>query len=68
MNPFERPGRCCPKCQHTGYMFRARKTIEAPEEVGGPQIETKYRCRSCSHEWRERIPASLVKPPKTDVA
>ena len=23
MNPFERPGRCCPKCQHNGYMFRA---------------------------------------------
>ena len=55
MTPFERPDRCCPKCEHKGYMFRARRTVEE-----GKFVETKYRCRSCSHEWWERIPA----PPK----
>ncbi|VTR94323.1 unnamed protein product [Gemmata massiliana] len=35
-------------------MFRARKNVEVPE---GKFVETKYRCRSCSHEWWERIPA-----------
>ncbi len=55
MTPFERPDRCCPKCQHTGYMFRARRAVE--DEQGAKHIETKYRCRSCAHEWKERIPA-----------
>jgi hypothetical protein len=63
MTPFERPGRRCPKCEHKGYMFRARKTIEAPEEQGGKQVEAKYRCRSCSHEWRERVPAPPEQKP-----
>ena len=52
MTPFERPDRCCPKCQNKGYMFRARRTVEE-----GKSVETKYRCRSCSQEWWERIPA-----------
>jgi DNA-directed RNA polymerase subunit M/transcription elongation factor TFIIS len=52
MTPFERPDRCCPKCEHKGYMFRARRTVEE-----GKFVETKYRCRSCAHEWWERIPA-----------
>jgi DNA-directed RNA polymerase subunit M/transcription elongation factor TFIIS len=52
MTPFERPDRCCPKCQNKGYMFRARRNVEV-----GKFVETKYRCRSCSHEWWERIPA-----------
>jgi hypothetical protein len=25
-----------------------------PDE--GKYVETKYRCRSCSHDWWERIP------------
>ncbi|MBA4067443.1 MAG: hypothetical protein C0501_27785 [Isosphaera sp.] len=54
MTPFECPDRCCPKCEHKGYMFRARKAIEVAE---GKFVETKYRCRSCAHEWRDRIPA-----------
>ena len=54
MTPFERPDRCCPKCQNRGYTFRARKTVEVPE---GQFVEPKYRCRSCSHGWSERIPA-----------
>ena len=35
-------------------MFRARKSVEVPE---GKFVSTKYRCRSCSHEWWERTPA-----------
>lgn len=54
MTPFDRSDRCCPKCQNKGYMFRARKNVEVPE---GKFVETKYRCRTCSHEWWERIPA-----------
>jgi hypothetical protein len=58
MTPFERPDRRCPKCQYKGYMFRARRTVEGkPDEGGGKHVETKFRCRSCSHEWWERIPA-----------
>lgn len=52
--PFERPDRRCPKCQHKGYMFRARKNVDLPE---GKFTDTKYRCRPCAHEWWERIPA-----------
>lgn len=26
-----------------------------PDE--GKFVETKYRCRACSHEWKERVPA-----------
>ena len=54
MTPFERPDRRCPKCKHNGYTFRARKSVEVPE---GKFAETKYQCRSCAHEWWERIPA-----------
>jgi hypothetical protein len=56
MTPFERPDRCCPMCGHAGYVFRARRTVDG-EPGEGKFVETKYRCRSCSHEWRERIPA-----------
>jgi hypothetical protein len=55
MTPFERPDRCCPECENKGYMFRARRTIE--DEHGAKFVGTKYRCRSCSREWKERIPA-----------
>jgi hypothetical protein len=54
MTPFERPDRCCPKCEHKGYLFRARKNVGVPE---GTFVEIKCRCRSCSHEWWERVPA-----------
>lgn len=67
MTPFERPDRCCPKCEHKGYMFRARRTVDGkPDEGGGKFAETKYRCRSCSLEWWERIPAPPE--PKRDEA
>lgn len=60
---YVRPDRCCPKCGHKGYLFRARKTVE---EDGGKFVETKYRCRSCSHDWWERVPAAPEQ--KTDDA
>jgi hypothetical protein len=64
MTPFERPDRCCPECTHKGYMFRARRAVDGkPDEGGRKFVETKYRCRSCSHEWWERIPAPAVPPP-----
>ena len=52
--------RACPACKSTNYQFRHRKTI-APEPgtEGGEAVETKYRCKDCTHEWRERVP---VKP------
>ncbi len=52
MTTPERPKRCCPKCQATSYLFRARKTVE-----DGKFVETKHRCRSCSHQWWDRVPA-----------
>jgi hypothetical protein len=64
VTPFERPDRCCPKCEHTGYVFRARKNVAVPE---GKFVETKYRCRSCAHEWWERIPAP-PEPKQSDEA
>ena len=68
MTPFERPDRCCPKCVHKGYMLRARRTVDGkPEEGGGRFAETKYRCRSCSHDWWERIPAP-PEPKRADEA
>lgn len=63
MSPFERPDRCCPKCQSQGYMFRARRNVEEPE---GKFVETKYRCRACNHDWWERI--SAPPSPKTSEA
>ncbi len=57
MTTPDRPKRSCPKCQSASYLFRARKTIDAPEDEGGKQVETKYRCRACSHDWKERVPA-----------
>jgi DNA-directed RNA polymerase subunit M/transcription elongation factor TFIIS len=50
---MQKTGRTCPKCGSGDYLFRSRKNIEAAE---GPIVETKYRCRPCSHEWKERIP------------
>ena len=54
MTPFERPDRRCPNCVQKGYMFRARKNVDVAE---GKFVETRYRRRSYSHEWWERIPA-----------
>lgn len=56
--------RCCPKCQSTSYLFRARKTVE---EAEGEFVDTKYRCRACAHQWWDRVPAP-PEPPKAEEA
>jgi hypothetical protein len=66
MTPFERPDRCCPKCEHKGYMFRARQTVDG-KSGESESVGTKYRCRSCPHEWWERIPRSPA-PKQSDEA
>jgi DNA-directed RNA polymerase subunit M/transcription elongation factor TFIIS len=49
-------GRTCPKCGSGNYQFRSRRKIS---EAGKPQaVETKYRCKACTHEWRDRVEAT----------
>ena len=48
--------RVCPACGSSDYAFRMRKKIEADPDKGEPEAwETKYRCKNCAHEWREKI-------------
>jgi DNA-directed RNA polymerase subunit M/transcription elongation factor TFIIS len=50
------PGRTCPKCGSTDYLFRGRKKLT--DEPGKPPVtETKYRCKACGHEWKVRTPS-----------
>jgi transposase-like protein len=50
----------CPKCSSAEYMFRSRKKVApGPGQGAEAAIETKYRCKSCGHEWRVRTPASV---------
>ena len=50
--------RVCPECRSKDYAFRARRNFPAIAEHGSPAaVETKYRCRACGHEWKERLPA-----------
>lgn len=65
MTPPDRLKRCCPKCQAASYLFRARKTVE---ESDGKYVETKYRCRSCSHQWWDRAPVSPQTKPADEAA
>jgi hypothetical protein len=47
----------CPKCGSADYAFRSRKKITpAPGQEGSEQVETKYRCKKCQHEWRVNVP------------
>jgi hypothetical protein len=55
-------GRTCPACGSASYTFRSRKQIEGTPEQQA-MLETKYRCRACEHEWKERVPGMLQKPP-----
>jgi transposase-like protein len=64
MTPPDRPKRCCPTCRSTGYLFRARKTVE---EADGKFVDTKYRCKGCQHQWWDRVAAS-PEPPEADEA
>jgi DNA-directed RNA polymerase subunit M/transcription elongation factor TFIIS len=56
MDQLVNPARRCPECGSQEYAFRGRKKIAA--EQGQPAaVETKYRCKACGKEWREKVPA-----------
>ena len=59
---MDTPARSCPECGSTNYVFRSRKQIEATAEQG-PMLETRYRCRGCEKEWKEKAPGVLRRPP-----
>lgn len=62
MLAFVNPDRRCPKCSQEKPLFRSRRPVESED---GLLVETKYRCRGCNHEFRERIPAPPgTQPPK----
>lgn len=49
------PARCCPECGSREYVFRGRKKF--PAEAEQPTtVETKFRCRACGKERKERVP------------
>ena len=48
-----RPSRACPECGSRNYEFRSRKKVQGQK---GEETETKYRCKSCQHEWRVKTP------------
>ena len=60
--PNQTPKGTCPKGGDGEYTFRNRKQIEATAESGS-HLETKRRCKDCNHEWKERVPGVLQKPP-----
>ena len=60
--PEGKVARFCPECGSDNYTFRSRKQIQATAEKG-PELETKYLCRECENEWKERMPGVLKKAP-----
>jgi transposase-like protein len=54
--------RACPECGGGNYAFRSRRQIEATAEKPA-ELETKYRCKDCESEWKERTPGVLRKAP-----
>ncbi len=54
MDQLVNPARCCPECGSKQYAFRSRKKVPAG---AGKQaaMETRYKCKECGHEWRERV-------------
>jgi hypothetical protein len=53
----QQPARNCPKCGSADYQFRGRKKMPAEAGQEGEEVvETKYRCKGCSHEWKVRTP------------
>lgn len=47
-------GRSCPECSGGDYVFRGRKHITAKEGESAA-VETKYHCRDCGNQWKERV-------------
>lgn len=60
---MDQPARTCPKCGSSDYLFRSRKQIE---EEQGPMLETKFRCKNCGKEWKEKAPGVLRKGPRIE--
>ena len=54
------PKRLCPKCGGGNHAFRSRRQIEATAEKPA-ELETKFRCKGCENEWKERVPGVLRK-------
>jgi transposase-like protein len=52
------PGRSCSVCGSRDYAFRSRKQIEATAEQEA-MLETKYRCKDCQKEWKEKMEGRL---------
>jgi DNA-directed RNA polymerase subunit M/transcription elongation factor TFIIS len=48
---MDQPTKTCPKCGSRDYTFRGRRKIE-PAEDQEAAVETKYRCKTCLHEWK----------------
>ena len=59
MDPNAWKSRKCLACGSGDYAFRSRKKIE-PAACKGAAIETKYRCKACEHEWKERVAARVA--------
>jgi DNA-directed RNA polymerase subunit M/transcription elongation factor TFIIS len=51
MEPETWKTRACPKCGSQDYLFRGRKKVG---ENGTAAMETKYRCKTCGNEWKEK--------------
>ena len=57
--------RACTKCGSGNYTFRNRRQIEATAERPA-ELETKFRCKDCEGEWKERAPGVLKKGPRPE--
>ena len=57
MDAGSTPKRCCPKCGSDNYTFRFRRKITPePGQEEPEEMETKYKCKTCEHEWKVRTP------------
>jgi DNA-directed RNA polymerase subunit M/transcription elongation factor TFIIS len=52
MDPEAWKSRRCPACGTSEYQFKSRKKISG--DGGKEAVETKYRCKECGKEWKER--------------
>ncbi len=62
MDEPAKPNRACRACGSGDYTFRSRKQIEPTAEQEA-MLETKYRCKACGDEWKEKVPGLLRKVP-----